>query len=246
MDRIRANGCYIWFSMQVLSSSLLALAATLDVLVGGTAAPMQEGITDGDLVSDTASKAREAAKEAASTLCSNHKLLQNFLKSPSSQVRSASYQAVRACIQHIPQVFAEYGKFEAIVGTVLGALGEKDAACHQSMWDMVLLFAKRFPHAWGFGCIRKAVLPKLWGFLEHQCFGSQQISYPNLLPLLSLIPPIHMAPAQGFFTEFFNNLWQGHSAVASSDRLALSKGFQECFVWVLRNVKRWVLHFCIT
>lgn len=137
------------------------------------------------------------------------------------------------------QVFTDQENLEDSVKLVFGSLGDKATSCHQPMWEMILLFAKRFPQAWGCTCIRKAVLPKLWDFLRHGCFGSQEFSYPCIFPLIALIPPEFVAPPEGFFLEFFSNLWRGMNSSASvKDRLALLTTFRECFVWVVKNAKR--------
>lgn len=138
------------------------------------------------------------------------------------------------------QVFTDEENLDNFVKLVLGALGEKVTSCHQSMWDMILLFSKNIPQAWGCSSIRKAVLPKFWEFLRHGCFGSQQISYPYILPFLALLSPQFLAPPQDFFLEFFGSLWQGVyvPALSIADRLSLFKTFQECFVWVVKNSKR--------
>lgn len=137
------------------------------------------------------------------------------------------------------QVFTDEGNLDNSVKLVLGALGEKVTSCHQPMWDMILLFSKNIPQAWGCNSIRKAVLPKLWDFLKQGCFGSQQISYPCIFPLLALMPPQYVDP-EGFFLEFFRSLWQGLyvSALSTADRLSLFKTFQECFVGIVKNAKR--------
>jgi hypothetical protein len=73
------------------------------------------------------------------------------------------------------QVFTDKENLDSSVKLVLGAFGEKATSCHQPMWDMILLFSKNIPQAWGCNSIRKAVLPKLWDFLKQGCVGSQQM-----------------------------------------------------------------------
>lgn len=96
------------FCVQILSSSLLALAALLDVLVGATSSIWREGTAEGISLTSTAVGAGEAVKEAATSLFHKHKSLQSSVKNRSSQVRSAGYQALRTYIQHIPEVFFSY------------------------------------------------------------------------------------------------------------------------------------------
>lgn len=90
--------------MQILSSSLLALAALLDVLVGSSSSLWKEGPAESTSAASAAVGAGEAIKEAATSLFHNHKSFQSSVKSKSSQVRSAAYQTLRTYVQHIPQV----------------------------------------------------------------------------------------------------------------------------------------------
>ena len=92
------------FCVQILSSSLLALAALLDVLVGSTSSFWREGPAEGSPSMNVAEEAAEAVKEAATAIFHKHKCLRIFVKHKSSQIRSAAYQALRTYIQHIPQV----------------------------------------------------------------------------------------------------------------------------------------------
>jgi hypothetical protein len=49
---------------------------------------------------------------------------------------------------------------------VLGSLGDKDAAAHSPMWDMVLSFAKAYPAGWNAADVRRAVMPRLMALLR--------------------------------------------------------------------------------
>jgi hypothetical protein len=90
--------------VQILSSSLLALAALLDVLVGSSSSVWKEGPAESTSATSAAVGAGEAVKEAATSLFHKHKSFESFVKSKSSQVRSAAYQTLRTYVQHIPQV----------------------------------------------------------------------------------------------------------------------------------------------
>lgn len=220
---------------------MLAIAALLDVLIqpvktasdGGEDSPCSRDATN-------SVKSRTLVAERALKLYTDHRFFQGFLKSKSARIRSATYQVLRAFIQHIPEVFATADQ-NVVVGIILGAFSEKDSLSHQPMWEMVLLYARTFPHAWQAQSVRKMVIPRLWGFLRHGCYGSQQVSYQYLLPLLSLIPPEAVAPCRNFLLDFFSNLWQGLGAVplTSADRSSLLKALQESLLWIVSNAKRY-------
>ncbi|KAH9309397.1 hypothetical protein KI387_037308 [Taxus chinensis] len=220
---------------------MLALASFLNVLLG----PLQRSTSENcsppigvDL--KNGAKVRSAAIAAADKICHTHNFFQEFLKSRNSRVRSAVYQVFASFLKYIPQVFSE-GNMKILAGIVLGSFQEKDPICHSSMWDMLLLFMRRFPEAWKISPVHKVILPRFWCFLRHGCYGSQQASYPCLLPMIASIPPT-IIQAEQFFIEFFENLWAGRSLSSNSpaDRDALFAAIKECLVWLLNNAIRYV------
>ncbi|BBN16555.1 E3 ubiquitin-protein ligase listerin [Marchantia polymorpha subsp. ruderalis] len=222
---------------RVVSCSLLAMAAIIDVLVGSL--KTGPGRLDSPVDVDVAAKTRVLVTEAATKLCWNHKYIRDYLKSKSSRIRSAAYQALRAYIQHIPEVFKD-SDMESVVPSILGTFSEKDTGCHQPMWDMILLFARNFPQAWGVSSVKKVVFPRLFGYLRHSCYGSELLSYPSLLPFLSLIPPEHVIPSQAFILEFLSSFWRGRPGpqLGSTYWSAHLKALQECLIWAVKNAKR--------
>ena len=226
--------------MQVISSSLLALATLIDILVGSQLdRPGFESIT---AEPKHASKARATAISFAEKLFSSHRYFLDFLKSQSPAIRSATYSMLRSCIKNIPHAFKEEN-MKTLAPTILGAFQEKDPSCHLSMWDAMLLFCKRFPECWRAVNVQKILLNRLWHFLRNGCFGSQQISYPSLVLFLDSLPPKEIE-GEKFFLDFFQNLWIGRNASnpSNADQVVFFQAFKECFLWGLRNVSRWV--FC--
>lgn len=235
---------------QVISSSLLALATLLDVLVS-----MQLERPDFDSLpaeSKHASKARATAISFAEKLFTVHKYFVDLLKSQSPAIRSATFSVLRSFIKNVPQVINE-GNLKTLASTILGAFQEKDPSCHSSMWDAVLLFSKRFPNSWTSLNNQKNILNRFWHFLRNGCFGSQQISYPALVLFLDTLPPKAIA-GENFILDFFQNLWAGRNPSHSSnaDRLAFFQAFKECLIWGLHNASRFcegsesIHHFRVT
>ncbi|XP_052185068.1 E3 ubiquitin-protein ligase listerin isoform X2 [Diospyros lotus] len=222
---------------QVISSSLLAFATFLDVLVG-----LQVDKPSFDSIAaetKRTSRARATAIAFAEKLFSVHKYFLDFLKSPTPAIRSATYSVLRSFIKNIPHAFSE-GNMKTLATEVLGSFQEKDPACHQAMWDMILLFSKRFPEGWTTINVQKAMLHKFWHFLRNGCFGSQQISYPALVPFLNAIPPKAVV-GEKFIFEFFQNFWAGRNRSLSlnADRLAFFQACRDCFIWALQNASRY-------
>ncbi|XP_048324435.2 E3 ubiquitin-protein ligase listerin [Ziziphus jujuba] len=220
---------------QVISSSLLALATLLDVLVGMQ--PESPGLDSTTAPPKHASKARAVAISFAEKLFAAHKFFSDFLKYQSTAVRSATYSVLRSFIKNIPNAFDE-GNKKTIAGMVLGAFQEKEPACHSSMWDVILLFSKKFPESWTSLNVQKVILNRFWHFLRNGCFGSQQVSYPALVLFLDCVPPKAIV-GEKFFLDFFQNFWAGSpSHFSNADRLAFFVAFKECFIWGLQNASR--------
>lgn len=97
---------------------------------------------------------------------------------------------------------------ELCVG-VLGAFNEKEPSNHPSMWEAVLTLAKLHPASWAHANLRKAVLPRLYAFLKHGCFGSGPGSYPALLPLVTLLPGGVLGPRPDVALALLDALWAG-------------------------------------
>lgn len=229
-----------FIGLQVLSSSLLALAALLDVFLSWhSERPASENVTG---ESKHAVKARINAVSSAEKLFTAHKYFQDFLKSQSPAIKSAAYSLVRSCIKNIPHGISE-GDIKVLAGTILGSFQEKNPACHSSMWDTFLLFSKTFPDSWSTVNVQKTILNRLCNFLKNGCFGSQQVSYPALVLFLDVVPSKAIT-GEKFFLDFFRSLWEGRhlSYSSNADRLAFFLAVEECFIWAMRNASRYGLN----
>ncbi|RDX61954.1 E3 ubiquitin-protein ligase listerin, partial [Mucuna pruriens] len=218
---------------QVISSTLLALATLLDVLICIQERPGFENITTEP---KHASKARVAAVSFAEKLFKDHKYFLDFLRSQRPTIRSATYSVLKSLIKNMPQAIND-GNIKTVAGAILGSFNEKDPTCHPSMWDVILLFSRKFPDGWSSLNIQKSLLNPFWNFLRNGCFGSQQISYPALVLFLDNVPPKSVG-GDKFFLEFFKNLWVGRRISLSADRLAFFQALKECFLWSLKNASR--------
>ncbi|KAK4759113.1 hypothetical protein SAY87_020414 [Trapa incisa] len=224
--------------LQVISSSLLALATLLDVLV----CPQSErpGFENIDSEPKHATKARTTAYDFAEKLFSHHKCFLDFLKSQSSPIRSATYSVLQSFMKNVPHVFSEEN-VKRLSPAVLGAFQEKDPTCHMSMWEVIILFPRSFPHCWTYVDVQKIVMNRFWHFLRNGCFGSHQVSYPALVIFLDSVPP-KTVEGESFLQDFFVNFWTGRKACLSTNanRFSFFQAFKECFVWALKNISRYL------
>lgn len=235
---------------QVISSSLLALAALVDILV--CTQPERSGCENTTSEPKNASKARATAISFTEKLFSNHNYFLDFLKSQRASIRSATYSVLTSFIKNMPNAFNE-GNMKILAGAILGAFQEKDPTCHSSMWNALLMFSKKIPGCWTSVNVQKTVLNRFWQFLRSGCYGSQQVSYPALVLFLDAVPSKAIV-GEKFFLDFFQNLWAGRNPSHSSnaDRLAFFQAFKECFLWGLYNASRYcdgvdtIHHFQVT
>ncbi|CAF1768030.1 unnamed protein product [Brassica napus] len=220
---------------QMISSSLVALATLLDILLHE---PDNAGSASLNAESKLATKARRVATSSAEKLFSFHKCFLNFLKSESPSIRSATYSLLSSFIKNVPEVFSE-GDVRCLAPALLGVFRENNPICHSSMWEAVLLFFRKFPQSWGNLNVHKSVLNHLWQFLRNRCFGSPLVSYPALILFLEVMPT-QSVEADKFFVNFFTNLLAGRSMCDSrADQLSLLRATTECFLWGLRNSSRY-------
>ncbi|XP_020237904.1 E3 ubiquitin-protein ligase listerin isoform X2 [Cajanus cajan] len=220
---------------QVISSTLLALATLLDVLI--CVQQERPGFENITTEPKHASKARVAAVAFAEKLFKDHKYFLDFLRSQRPTIRSATYSVLKSLIKNIPQAIND-ANIKTVSGAILGAFNEKDPTCHPSMWDVILLFSRKFPDGWSSINIQKSILNPFWIFLRNGCFGSQQVSYPALVLFLDSVPPKSVG-GDRFFLEFFKNLWVGRRISLSADRLTFFQALKECFLWSLKNASRY-------
>ncbi|XP_020578179.1 E3 ubiquitin-protein ligase listerin [Phalaenopsis equestris] len=219
---------------RVISCSLTAIATLIDVLLKKEIETSSENITTEQKL---ASRARITVTSAAEKLFSVHNFFLDFFKHKNPAVRSATYSVLTIYIKKIPHAYNEVN-MKSLSAAILGAFQEKDISCHSSMWDMILLFSRRFPDVWLSKSTRNTALNELWKFLRNGCYGSKKVSYPALVILLESVPPKAVNGEQ-FLLLFFQSFWAGRNpSHSAADNSSFFKAFQECFLWVLDNVSR--------
>ncbi|ONM19885.1 E3 ubiquitin-protein ligase listerin isoform X2 [Zea mays] len=222
---------------RVMSSSLLAMATLIEILLGVKLQSCDGESTNTE--NKNMSKVRSTVLSSAEAAFCMHKCFLDVLKSKSSVIRSATYSLLTSYIKHVPHVFDEE-TMKKLSPTLLGAFHEKDASCHSSMWDTILVFSRKFPEAWSYCNIHKVVLSRVWHFLQNGCYGSKQVSYPLLVQFLDSMPP-KAVMGQQFVFDFLHNLWAGRNQrqLSAADSLAFCGAFKQSFLWLLKNASRY-------
>ena len=121
---------------------------------------------------------------------------------------------------------------------VSAALEDEDPSTHTQMWASVLCFAKAFSDAvWLRGSQERAdTVAKLCKFLRNGCFGSAKVSYPNILPCVTTMPPQLYAASPKTIKDIFNALREGcFSGLAASDASFVTTAYFEVLAYFLRR-----------
>ena len=92
---------------------------------------------------------------------------------------------------------------ELVVG---GLFVEKTRENHHVMCNSMLLFLKQCPTCWSCVSIEKILLPRLWSFLRHGCYGSDL--YDSMFVFRSMVPK-EIEERDEFLTNWFESFWEG-------------------------------------
>uniref|UniRef100_A0AAX7TL64 E3 ubiquitin-protein ligase listerin n=1 Tax=Astatotilapia calliptera TaxID=8154 RepID=A0AAX7TL64_ASTCA len=154
------------------------------------------------------------------------------------QVRGAFFEMVCALCEFTPGlVHAEAAR---LCPAVLLSIDDTDPVVLPPVWEAVLHVVSTIHDCWTHVNAKKGFLPKLWALLKEGGKGMAKALHPNLMPLLSKLPPEVTDPKMDFFTMFFTTFAQGLSserAVTSpSESAAIVTSFVECLRYcVLQN-----------
>lgn len=212
---------------RAVSSSLLALAALLDLLTSAQSSP--------DFKSSL--PAIDATLIEMERFVMDHALghiLKTLIKSKSRLIRSSAYSFLGALAAKRPSVF-DLSLDDASL-SILGSFQESDPLNHGAMWNMILSFANTFPDCWTRCNFKKAVLPRLKALIRHNFHGSSSTSFPALLPLFSLMSKCSglMGPSIELSLALLDSSWEG--AMLESTQVAhppAALAYQECLSWLL-------------
>ncbi|KAJ3050808.1 listerin E3 ubiquitin protein ligase 1, partial [Rhizophlyctis rosea] len=111
---------------------------------------------------------------------------------------------------------------------------EKEASNQSDMWEALVTLLRAFSAAWDVANQKKPVLPKLCSFLKNGAYGSIGISYPSLLPFISVLPA-QVLSEEKFQQEFLNSFWAGlnSNAIDLSHSKAFIDAYLECGMFLL-------------
>jgi hypothetical protein len=179
---------------RVLAASCAALAALVEMVApasSGGQQPQQQGSSSSSSRQQNdptqQSPAEQDVLAAIQAQLQAPAFYKSVLQSKAAPVRRAAYGLVAAAAERAARQLLAAASSAA---AVLSALADKEAGNHEAMWGMLLAYARALPDCWDHVNMQKAFLPRLTAFLRHACYGSPRVSYPALLPLLSLLPQV--------------------------------------------------------
>uniref|UniRef100_A0A671VF31 E3 ubiquitin-protein ligase listerin n=1 Tax=Sparus aurata TaxID=8175 RepID=A0A671VF31_SPAAU len=137
-------------------------------------------------------------------------------KHKTPQVRGAFFEMLCALCEYTPGlVQAEAAR---LCPAVLLSVDDTDPVVLPPVWEAVLHVVSTISDCWTHVNAKKGFLPKLWALLKDGGKGMAKALHPNLMPLLSKLPPEVTDPMLDFYTTFFTSFIQG----LSSERAATS------------------------
>ena len=83
---------------------------------------------------------------------------------------------------------------------------EKSRENHTIMCNSMLMFLKQFPSCWSSVSYETVLLPRVWSFLRHGCYGSDL--YDSMFVFRSMVPK-SIEDKDEFVMNWFESFWEG-------------------------------------
>ncbi|KAK4881955.1 hypothetical protein RN001_005274 [Aquatica leii] len=156
-----------------------------------------------------------------------------FVKHKVSAIKSAWFCVISSLCHKSPNFIEK--EIARIVGSVFSNLDENDPIVVPSLWEALLSILSTINNWWTYINVEKLLLPKLWKLLRDGGYGNAPVIFPNLLPLISQLPPTPDSNAT--YCLFFENTFKGmkHQNAISSrkESLAIAAAYVECLRYII-------------
>ncbi|KAM4546387.1 E3 ubiquitin-protein ligase listerin [Fundulus diaphanus] len=179
-----------------------------------------------------------AALEQKLGLLVNSGKFWKYSKHKTPQVRGAFFEMMCALCEFTPELVQS--EAARLCPAVLLSIDDTDPVVLPHVWEAVLHVVSKIPDCWTHVNAKKGFLPKLWALLREGGKGLAKGLHPNLMPLLSKLPPQVTDPRLDFYTTFYTAFLQGLSseraASSPSESAVIVASFIECLRYcVLQN-----------
>ncbi|KAG0035740.1 hypothetical protein BGZ81_000033 [Podila clonocystis] len=163
-----------------------------------------------------------------------------FMSHVNPGVRRAGYSMLRTVTSKAPGLIKD--RLAIISKQFLPAVfNDKDITTHGDLWDSLLVFTKAFPESWTIPADKKPTMTMFFSFLKHAGYGSTNVTYRSILPLISTWADESVLGKNGtgfpFVKDFFESFWRGIES-SNMDRDPGSTGlfleaYIECLVYFI-------------
>ncbi|KAF8932033.1 hypothetical protein BGZ58_007282 [Dissophora ornata] len=154
--------------------------------------------------------------------------------------RRASYNMLRTITTKAPGLIKE--RLTLISKHFFpSAFSDKDTATHGDLWDALLVFTKAFPESWTITADKKPTMTLFFGFLKSAGYGSANVTYRSILPLIAGWSDESVLGKNGtgfpFVRDFFENFWKGFEnpniEKESGSTSMFLEAYVECMVYFI-------------
>jgi hypothetical protein len=191
-----------------------------------------------------------------------------FVQSSHPNFRRSTYILYTSILKKLSWCVRD--NLSSLAPSLFNALDEKERTNHPTMWEMLLLLVRTFPEAWQLVAssvspnrkssskqetrnadVTPSVWSKLWHILDHDGYGSPQLLYHYLLPLVSTITAevasmCNSADPASLYIELlnhvinknkFDNLPHEITPANHPAEIAALTGYIECSVYLINTLR---------
>jgi E3 ubiquitin-protein ligase listerin len=156
-------------------------------------------------------------------------------------IRSSMFKLLNVLFQDFADSLID---LKVVTPLVLGCFSEKNPIVHESMTETLLFFLKKYPkECWNNVNASKAIWPKLFTFLSNPTTSSPSLTFPILLPFISMLDFDVFGSDEksvGFFDKFFESIWKGFLNIQGTDVLDILKAYNVCLMFVILSSSKFV------
>lgn len=158
-------------------------------------------------------------------------------KNKNSMIRNAWFALLKDMFEYDKSLLADF--VTQLSNSILPALDDQEGAVLTHIWIAFLHLATSYPKFWDVANNPRSVLGRIFSVLREGARGSAPELYPQLLPILSVLPDHIIEDKAAFYKDFFRSLSTGllkdRVITNSSDMAAVLKALFECMRFISKG-----------
>ncbi|CAL4072477.1 unnamed protein product, partial [Meganyctiphanes norvegica] len=158
-------------------------------------------------------------------------------KNKDSMIRSAWFALLKDMFEYSNSLLAD--SVAQLSNTILPALDDQEGTVLTHIWIAFLHLATTYPEFWKDANSPRSVLGRIFSVMREGARGSAPELYPQLLPILSVLPDHIMENTATFYKDFFRSFTTGlmkdRIITNSSDISAVLKAIFECMRFISKD-----------